>query len=316
MHIAFSADGRSVATLDADGGVALYEVASGQPRHQFGAPGGTVRKGTTAVNFGGVSVRSGRALPSGLAFSPDGRRVATSSGMAVIGLWDVITGDLLGRYEGHAGFVACLKFTPDGRRLISGSSDTTALVWGAARAPGPRASLGRPLDVSKLGELWSELASPDAARAFAAFRELVGGGKQSVNYVAKHLHATPIPEPGRVAALVVALGDPKFAVRQEAEQELEKLGELAGRALRGVLRRDLPLALRQRVERLLAQAIGPVPAGDPIREVRAIELLEWIGDESARDVLDAMAKGAPDARPTRDATAALSRLTAGAAETR
>jgi hypothetical protein len=160
------------------------------------------------------------------------------------------------------------------------------------------------------------LAAPDAARAFAAIRELVAAPGQAVEHLKKHLRPTPIPEPGRLAALVTALGAPKLAPRQEAEKELEKLGELAGAALREALRGEPPLALRQRVERLLAQAFGPVAAGEAIRDLRAIELLERIGGEGACEVLEVMAHGAPDARSTRDAKAALARLAEGAHEMR
>jgi hypothetical protein len=113
---------------------------------------------------------------------------------------------------------------------------------------------------------------------------------------------------------VTALAEPKFAARQEAEKELEALGDLAGPALREALQGDPPLALRQRVERLLARSRGPVPAGAPIREVRAIELLEWIGGDDARGALDTMAGGAAEARSTRDARAAVARLAARANE--
>ena len=41
VRLAFSADGRSLAGLDADGSVALYEVATGQPRHRLGESAGT-----------------------------------------------------------------------------------------------------------------------------------------------------------------------------------------------------------------------------------------------------------------------------------
>jgi WD40 repeat protein len=312
VRLAFSADGRSLAALDADGGVALYEVATGQPRGGLGEAAGAARKGTSAVNLGGVSARIGHALPSGLAFSPDGRRVAASSASPIIRLWDLLTGEELRRFEGDARFVACLGFTPDGRRLISGGSDTTALVWDTARAAGPRAASGPPLDAARLGALWSDLAAPDAARAFAASRELVAAPGQAVAFLKEHLRPTPIPDSGRVASLVAALRDAKFAARQEAEKELEELGEAAGPALREALRGDPPLALRQRVERLLARAFGRVPAGGAIRDLRAIELLERIGSDGARGVLEVMARGAPDARPTRDAKSALARLAAAA----
>jgi WD40 repeat protein len=310
VRLAFSADGRSLAGLDADGSVLLYEVATGQTRDRLGGLAGAARRGTIAISLGGVSVPTARALPSGLAFSPDGRRVAASTGTPVVGLWDVLTHEELGRFEGHSGSVACLRFTPDTRRLISGSADTTALVWDVTRSSGPRAASLRRLGVAEMDGLWADLAAADAARAFTSFRTLIAAPRQAVDYLKQHLRPASAAEAGRVAALVAALGDAKFAARQEAEVELERLGELAGSALREALRGNPPLALRQRVERLLAKAFGPVPAGDRIRDLRAIELLERIGGEGARGVLEAMTRGAPDARPTKEAKAALARSAA------
>jgi WD40 repeat protein len=317
VRLAFSTDGRSLAALDADGSIELYEVATGQPRARLGetAGGGGAREGMRAVNLGGVSVHSVRALPSGLAFSPDGRRVAAASGTSVIGLWDTVTGEQVGRFEGHAGSVACLGFSPEGNRLISGSADTTAIVWDAAQATGSRLTEERPLDAKELDSLWSDLAAADAAGAYAALRKLAGVPRQVVEYAQQHLRPAPLPEPGRLGALVVALGDPKFTVRQGAEQELETLGDRAGPALREALRGNPPLALKQRMERLLDKSCGAVPAGAPIRDLRAVELLERIGGEGARGVLGVMAGGASDARSSRDATAALARLTVGARRT-
>ena len=316
VRLAFSPDSRSLAALDADGAVVLYEVATGLLRGRFSESAGAVRYGTMAFTSGGVSMQIDRSLPGGLAFSPDSRRVAASSGTPVIGLWDLLTGKEAGKFEGHTGSVASLAFTPDGRRLISGSTDTTVLVWEAARASGPRAEGGRPLDVKELPALWSDLAAPDAGRAFVALQRLVAAPHQTVDYVREHLRPAPIADTDRVAVLVTSLGDAKFAPRQEAEKELEKLGELAGPKLREALRDNPPLALRQRIERLLARAVGPVPAGDSIRDLRAIELLERIGDKGARGVLEAVARGAPNARSTRDAKVSLARLAVDSLEMR
>ena len=66
-----------------------------------------------------------------LAFSPDGRLLASGSGPlgAPIRLWDVRTGKETGRLEGHLGFVGQLVFWPDGKTLASASGDQTIRVW-------------------------------------------------------------------------------------------------------------------------------------------------------------------------------------------
>jgi RNA polymerase sigma factor (sigma-70 family) len=71
----------------------------------------------------------------GLAFSPDGRWLASGSGGqwsandCTVRIWSVATGRELRRFEGHRGRVNALVFTPDGRSLVSAGEDATALVW-------------------------------------------------------------------------------------------------------------------------------------------------------------------------------------------
>ena len=44
-------------------------------------------------------------------------------------LWDVITGELLDRLEGHTKTVLSLAFSPDGQLLATGSEDETIRLW-------------------------------------------------------------------------------------------------------------------------------------------------------------------------------------------
>jgi WD40 repeat protein len=109
----FTPNGRGVLTATADR-LTLWDVATGQER----------------FHTGGAEV---------LACSPDGRVLAAGGGAkggSAIRLLDLRTGKEFGRLTGHEAAVRALAFTPDGMALVSGSADSTGLVWEVAR-PAP-----------------------------------------------------------------------------------------------------------------------------------------------------------------------------------
>ena len=64
-----------------------------------------------------------------LAYSPDGRRLASASKDGTVRLWDTDTGRELLRLSGHSDWVSTVAFGPGGRLLVSGSKDGTVRVW-------------------------------------------------------------------------------------------------------------------------------------------------------------------------------------------
>ena len=67
-----------------------------------------------------------------LAFSPDGKTLASVSCDKMLKLWSVPDGKLIRTLEGHDGIVKGVRFLPDGKTIITGARDETIRLWDAA----------------------------------------------------------------------------------------------------------------------------------------------------------------------------------------
>jgi hypothetical protein len=66
-----------------------------------------------------------------VAFSPDGKRIASGSMDKTVRVWDAQTGQQVLSLTGHTNGVSSMAFSPDGKRIASGSGDQTVRVWDA-----------------------------------------------------------------------------------------------------------------------------------------------------------------------------------------
>jgi RNA polymerase sigma factor (sigma-70 family) len=137
------ASGKNTLTLAGEAGEVLSVAFSPDGKT---LASGSLRFGDTPQQFSGEvvlwNVDAGKrtAVLKGhtntvlsVAFSPDGKTLASGCGDGTIKLWDVASGKNQATLKGHDDDVTSVAFSPDGKILLSGSHDNTVKVWDVAQ---------------------------------------------------------------------------------------------------------------------------------------------------------------------------------------
>src|SRR6266496_2661064 len=108
IYIAFSPDGRWLASGGDDKTIKIWEVATGKEIQ---------------------TLRGHKKNVYAVVFSSNGRYLASASADKSVKLWDVTTGREIHTLTGHGSDVSSIAFSPDSRWLASGSWDKTIKIW-------------------------------------------------------------------------------------------------------------------------------------------------------------------------------------------
>lgn len=132
--VAFSPDGKRLASAADDGFVKIFDVATHREL---------------------VSIRAAGAWVWKIAFSPNGGALGAANPDGTVMTWDSGTGRPLLTLRGHQGGVTAVTFSPDGRLMVTGGQDHTVRIW--------RAEDGAQLRVLRGHEsaVWTVAVSPD-----------------------------------------------------------------------------------------------------------------------------------------------------------
>jgi RNA polymerase sigma factor (sigma-70 family) len=281
--MAFSPDGRMLATASIEG-VRIFEVAS-QREREYIRPNGGYPLG-------------------GLQFSKSGRYLAWVNDRAKAFVLDVRTGVVRGPFAGHDESISDFVFTSDEKALATSSADSTILIWDLANGAAKNQSLIGDTDTA-----WKSLASDDAKAAFAAIRTMAADPEKAIKRIRDRVAPGEPLGQEWVAARLRNLDSAKFTEREQSMGELEQAGERVIPHLEKMLQGKPSAEARERAERLLSKLGGPTDdRGRAVQMRRGLEVLEWIGTDCARALVEILAKsGDWSSSSAKDAKAALSR---------
>jgi WD40 repeat protein len=246
-----------------------------------------------------------------------GWRAAVATEGRRLRVFDLVTGKERVRYglpslPLMAQSITCvtgLLVLPGERHALTTFIDGTALVWDLSAFPPP--PLADKHGEPELRAWWDDLAGEDAARAYAAGWKLAEApAPDLVRFLRQWVRPVKAVDSKEVRDRIAELDSPAFATREAAAKRLQQMGP----AVLPHLRKPpagLSAEALDRLGKLMERFSDPVPPAETLRVLRAVAVLERVGTNEARKVLEELAGGAADAAETRAARSALGRMRQG-----
>jgi len=241
----------------------------------------------------------------GVAFSPDGRTLATGGNDHMARLWEVASGKERHCFHGHNGAVGSVAFSSDGALLASCSPDAPIYIWDVGRLYDKERRKDSFTEKDR-EDCWDNLANLDTAVAFETIQRLLAAPDEAVNIVRKGFKVESPLDAKHLQQLLRNLDSDNFEEREKATDELTKVADAIEPLLVKTLETGSSSEVKLRVERIL-ESINK-PKAHSLRIQRTLEILERLGTPEALEVLEQLAAATPQTQITDDAKKTLERL--------
>jgi WD40 repeat protein len=242
-------------------------------------------------------------------FSSDSRYFAVISdaySSHCVDVFESVTMTPCAQLCGHRGRINDVHFFPRSSILLTVSADSTMMQWDLSQ-------LGNdPIHKdasSKFPHWWADLEKDDAVGQQAVWN-FIRTSPKGLEWIREKLPASkPYPEK-ELTPLIEGLENKSFRIRNATIKKLAAIGPVIEPRMKELLKENRSSPMNDGVNKVLTEMkqLTMKPYGESLRQIRAVQVLEYIGNEEARKVLENWSKGTSGTFLTEEALRAVNRL--------